>query len=93
MTSDSPAEVCPKRPDAPGVWIELDTGKPFLAYDPPDDWTVFDVAVDQVRGGLWYEDGNEDPIETGSGSVEEERHYCARCTRKRDTKPEGVVGG
>lgn len=63
------------------------------AYDPPGDWTVFDVAVDQIRGGLWYEDGNEDPIETGSGSVEEERHYCARCTRKRDAKPEGEVGG
>lgn len=58
-------------------FVSLDPG-----YAPPGEWTVFDVAVDTIRAGLTYEDATDDKY--GSGSVEEERHYCARCTKKMD---------
>lgn len=68
-----------------------DCGTEFIvtldpAYDPPSEWTLFDVAVDAVRAGSHYRDGFDDPIETGCGSVDEERHYCARCTKQRDKR-------
>lgn len=59
--------------------VRLDPG-----YDPPDHWTVMDVAEDAVRSGMWYEDATGD-YPQGSGCVGDDgRHYCQRCTSKMD---------
>jgi hypothetical protein len=70
-----------------------DCGTEFIvslepAYEPPAGWSVFAVAEDAIRGGQGYEDGVEGsmPGPWSSGSVGDDgRHYCDRCTRKRDT--------
>ena len=55
------------------------------AYEPPAGWSVFAVAEDSVRAGTDYEDATDD-LPVGSGSVEDGRHYCARCTKISDAK-------
>lgn len=59
--------------------VDLDPG-----YDPPEDWTVMDVAEDAIRGGTTYRDGTKERY--GAGSVQDDRHLCAACTKKRDSK-------
>jgi hypothetical protein len=76
-----------------------DCGTEFLVpldpgYSPPDGWAVMGVAEDSVRAGLHYRDGTDG--RGGIGSVGEDgRHYCARCTRRRDarTEPNHPCGG
>jgi len=60
-------------------------GREFtLKIDPvdniPADWSMFDKAVDAIRGSYGYEDGE------GSygryASTDGERHYCHPCTDK-----------
>lgn len=63
-----------------------DCGTEFLvtmdpAYNPPEGWSVFDVAEDAVRGGLGYEDAHE-PRSAYVGMVEDNRHLCGRCAEK-----------
>ena len=60
----------------------------FVPLDPvstcPPGWSMFDMAVDSIRGGLGYEDATDD-LPVGSGSVEDDdRHYCNRCTKRRN---------
>lgn len=57
--------------------VPLDPG-----YDPPDGWSVMDVAEDSIRAGLHYEDGTDDLDKIGS--IEDSHHYCSRCTKRRD---------
>lgn len=60
-------------------FVNLDPG-----YYPPDEWSVCDVAEDSIRAGLTYEDATDDKG-FKSGSVESDgRHYCNRCTKRRD---------
>lgn len=70
-----------------------DCGTEFLveidpAYVAPAGWSTFAIAEDVIRGGLTYRDGVE--TEGGTGSVEDGRHYCARCTKRRDRSDAGV---
>ena len=52
------------------------------AYVPPPCWSIFDAAVDAIRGGQGYEDA--DPTSPRFGSVDGERHLCGRCTVRHD---------
>lgn len=52
--------------------VELDP-----AYNPPAGWSIWDVAVDAVRGGV-EADG------TGSTSVQDGEMLCSSCTKERD---------
>mgnify|MGYP003520882636 FL=1 len=68
-----------------------DCGTEFIvtidpAYVPPKEWSVFSIAEDAVRLGTTYRDGRDgDRSLADSGSVDGDgRHYCAKCTRKRD---------
>lgn len=70
-----------------------DCGTEFLihldpAYEPLHGWSVFEVAVDAIRQGNpgTYEDGIDRTTPLGSGSVDDERHYCEPCTKKRDAR-------
>lgn len=57
---------------------------------PLSEWSLFDVAEDSIRAGFGYYDGHDDDRGIGSGSVGGDgRHYCARCTRKYDSFPDG----
>ena len=67
-----------------------DCGTEFLvpldpAYEPPVGWSIFAVAEDAIRAGRGYEDATDQASGICSfGSVEDSRHYCARCTKRRD---------
>jgi hypothetical protein len=51
-------------------------------YEPPDGRSMFDVAVDMVRGSYDYADKSW----TGgvSSSVQNDKHLCKACTKKAD---------
>ena len=67
--------------------VGLDPG-----YDPPDNWTVMDIAEDSIRGELTYRDGTGE-FPQGSGSIDGDgRHYCQRCTKKQDTLTLVITG-
>lgn len=53
------------------------------AIDLPPGWTLYDAAEDAVRGGSEYRDGHGRADAVGSVG-DDGRHYCDRCTRKRD---------
>lgn len=57
------------------------------AYEPPAGWSVFAIAEDAIRKGDSYEDATDALI--GYGSVGSDgRHYCTRCTNKRERSVE-----
>ena len=69
-----------------------DCGTEFLiaidpASQPPEGWSMFDMAEDAICGWLDYEDGHDEDEPGGGGSVEDDRHLCRRCTRKRLAEP------
>lgn len=51
------------------------------AYQPPAGWSLFDCAVDAVRGGVAHDLGE------GSTSVQSGRALCVHCTREADAAP------
>ena len=66
-------------------------GLPFrveleLAYTTPHGWTVYDLAVDAIRGSLEYHDSVI--LGSGSSSVQGDKHLCHMCTYKADRKAE-----
>lgn len=72
-----------------------DCGTEFFApIDPakiaPAGWSMLAIAEDFVRGGIGYTDGSDTGSDfIGSGSVGDDgRHYCAKCTRHYDAKPD-----
>lgn len=52
------------------------------ASTPPPLWSLFDCAVDGVRGAVDYADGRSDVL--GCSSVQNDKHLCAECTEKAD---------
>lgn len=65
--------------------VRLDPG-----YAPDgDNWTVFGIAEEAIRGGHTYMDEMDDPY-PGIASVDGQRHLCAGCTREQD-KEEPIV--
>jgi hypothetical protein len=62
------------------------------ALQPPSGWSLFDCAVDAVRGTVDYEEArNRDSI--GLSSVQDDKHLCATCTAKADAEsPDEDVG-
>jgi hypothetical protein len=58
-------------------WVELDP-----AYQPPDDWCLFDAAEDAIRAGT--ESGDTRLV----CSVQDGRHLCHKCTEAEDALEE-----
>lgn len=60
--------------------VKIDT-----AIEPPAGWSVFEIAEDAIWSLLNYEDAT---IKKGDtilgGSVDSGKHYCQRCTYKRN---------
>jgi uncharacterized Fe-S cluster-containing MiaB family protein len=52
------------------------------AYEPPEGWSLYDVATDTVRGGTSCEAIGR--CEVGVSSVQGNMHLCPGCTRKAD---------
>lgn len=56
------------------------------SYQPPSSWSLFDCAVDAVRGSNGYEEARNKDI-LGFSSVQDDKHLCAACTEKVDALP------
>jgi hypothetical protein len=55
------------------------------ALKPPSAWSLFDCAVDAVRGTIDYEEHRNRDI-LGLSSVQDDKHLCAACTSKADAE-------
>jgi hypothetical protein len=53
------------------------------SFSAPPDLTLFDLAEDAISSGRDYEDGHE-PSMGYTGSVDDGRHLCGRCTHEAD---------
>ena len=59
-------------------------GKPFRVnmeppYEPPAGWSLFDCAVDAVRGSVGYQGPNDPRGFGGLSGVEDEKCLCGCC--------------
>ena len=75
--------------DRCGVWFEVELQPP---YKPPVGWSLFDCALDAVRGGHIAEGQNlaMDTLEKALGfytlscSVQDDDTLCGNCTKEAD---------
>lgn len=69
--------------DGCGKWfcVEME-----LSDSIPQDWTLYDAAVNAVRGSLEYRDAK---LIIGSSSVQDGKHLCDACTDEAYAKTEG----
>lgn len=68
-----------------------DCGSPFSvdmepSYVPEPGWSVYDIAVDAVRGSIRYTGPFHDGLR-GVSSVQGDRCLCGRCTDIHDKEP------
>lgn len=59
-------------------------GKPFSIvldspYTAPEGWSLFDIAVDGIRGTVGYEGPQNTKGFAGLCAVDKDRHICGAC--------------
>lgn len=62
-------------------------------YEPPPGWSLFDCAVDAVRGSIGYEGPKSIQGFKGDSIVEDGRQLCGRCGSDQTPGPAGEGEG